>query len=126
MKPEYDFLKSTTKKGGILLSAEWLEKNLGMKKGETIISVSIGGKVLLTRFNPDVAFDAKTLEMLANGNSAATVTADPKEAAPEEIFDTTSLGEPNSPDVYSDVTGASNEHHTSESLPTEHLANESL
>lgn len=68
MKPEYDFLKSTTKKGGILLTAEWLEKNLGIKKGETIISASIGGKVLLTRFNPDIAFDAKALELLANGN----------------------------------------------------------
>ncbi|MFI3270984.1 MAG: AbrB/MazE/SpoVT family DNA-binding domain-containing protein [Pseudomonadota bacterium] len=74
MKPVYDFLKTTSKKGGISLSAEWLETNLGIQKGDTIISVSVGGKVLLTRFNPDVAVDAKTLEMLAGGQSNSSVT----------------------------------------------------
>lgn len=68
MKPIYDFLKTTSKKGGISLSAEWLKENLGIEKGDTIISVSIGGKVLLTRFNPDIAIDTKTLELLASDN----------------------------------------------------------
>lgn len=60
---DYDILQPAPKSGALTLTASWMAENLGTQKGEKILAVRAGDKVVLQRLDPAkiIGEDLRTL-----------------------------------------------------------------
>jgi len=76
---DYDILQPAPKSGALTLTASWMTENLGTQKGEKILAVRAGDKVVLQRLDP-AKIIGEDLRVLLGGEPQGTATSDEADA----------------------------------------------
>lgn len=72
---DYDILQPAPKSGALTLTANWMAENLGTRKGEKILAVRAGDKVVLQRLDP-ARIIGEDLQVLLGGEPQSAALSD--------------------------------------------------